>query len=278
MVVDHPYRLHERVADRGTHELETPTLELLAHGIGLRRGGGDLGHPLPGVDFRLAAHVTSQVGGKPVPFAQLQRFVLYVVPISIPVTNRMALNDPEETGLVEWAQLYPGPGREEDTEWVRYNVITADRQIARVHDGPWRRTHWVLTNQQGTATLSLTAGGGGQTDVMIARRLAFQPQRDDGLQRIGYIDDLEITFPIVFQTRRALQFRGDSFGGTSSHGFQAADLVTACHRLELDWGRLGALSARVGRNDRVAMVGGKQASGDSRPPLEWHTVNWKTSG
>ena len=45
-------------------------------------------------------------------------------------------------------------------------------------------------------------------------------------------------------------------------------------RLELDRGRYGGLSARVGRNDRVAFVGGTQASGQNRPPVEWHSVNW----
>ena len=34
MVIDHPYRLHEGVADCRANELETPLLQVPAHGVG----------------------------------------------------------------------------------------------------------------------------------------------------------------------------------------------------------------------------------------------------
>ena len=42
MVVDHPHRLHERIADGRADEAEVATLELAAHRIALRRGDGNV--------------------------------------------------------------------------------------------------------------------------------------------------------------------------------------------------------------------------------------------
>jgi hypothetical protein len=49
-----------------------------------------------------------------------------------------------------------------------------------------------------------------------------------------------------------------------------------CHRLQLLWGNYGAYTGRLGRHDRVALVQGSVATGETRPnPIEWHTVNWQ---
>ena len=212
-------------------------------------------------------------GGTAVPLRELQSWVVYAVPISIPVANAGSLNDPEETETTEWAQIYPGEGREQDTEWVRYDVITPDGHIARVRQGPWYSLHSRLTGSMAIGAGSLTNGGGTVSDA-IQKDIEFEPPQDDGIERIGYIDKVEIDWPIAYVARKALEFRGDSFGRTTSHRQGAGAMVMPCHRLEIDWGPIGALSARCGRNDRVAMVGGTKASGGSRPPLEWHTVNW----
>ena len=55
MVVHHPCRLHERVADGGTDEAEATTLERLAHRLGDRSRSGDVLESSPGVDDRRAA-------------------------------------------------------------------------------------------------------------------------------------------------------------------------------------------------------------------------------
>src|SRR5919197_320301 len=49
VVVDHADGLHERVADGRTDEPEAARLEVLAHGPGLRRLGGDIGERPPAV-------------------------------------------------------------------------------------------------------------------------------------------------------------------------------------------------------------------------------------
>ena len=43
MVIDHAGGLHERIADRGSHELEACPGERLAHRVGFRRFRGHLG-------------------------------------------------------------------------------------------------------------------------------------------------------------------------------------------------------------------------------------------
>ena len=209
------------------------------------------------------------------PYAELAQFGLYIVPVSLPVTDAGSLNDPLESELTEWAQIYPGTGREQDTEWVRYNAITLDGQLIRVHDGPWRQLHRILTSQlRLDARMLFGPLGGATTTGVSGSHPGYSTPQDDGLARIGYLDPIEVRWPIVHHARRALDFRGDAFSRTSSHGFPAGAMVVPCHRLEMDWGRMGALSARIGRNDRVALVGGTQASGTSRPPVDWHTVNW----
>src|ERR1700674_30071 len=55
MIIHHSGRLHERIADRGSHELETVPLQVLAHCIGMRRRGRYFGHAAPSVLNRRAA-------------------------------------------------------------------------------------------------------------------------------------------------------------------------------------------------------------------------------
>jgi len=49
MVVYHAHGLHEGVTNCWPHELESPAPQVFAHGLGLRRTGGDIGQPGPGV-------------------------------------------------------------------------------------------------------------------------------------------------------------------------------------------------------------------------------------
>src|SRR3954451_24328573 len=60
VVVHQAARLHQRVADGGAHEAEAAPLQLLAHAVGRRRGGGHVGHLLPLVLQRLAVHEAPQ--------------------------------------------------------------------------------------------------------------------------------------------------------------------------------------------------------------------------
>src|SRR5882724_2311479 len=55
MVVGQPAGLHEGVTDRRAHEAEPTLLQLLAHRVRLRRGGGDIPHRPPDAAQRAAA-------------------------------------------------------------------------------------------------------------------------------------------------------------------------------------------------------------------------------
>src|SRR5262249_3026017 len=61
VVVHHPHRLHERVADRAADKLEAAALQVLAQGVRFRRPGGDVFARLAGVLFRLAPNAGPQV-------------------------------------------------------------------------------------------------------------------------------------------------------------------------------------------------------------------------
>jgi hypothetical protein len=50
MVIHHPRRLHEGIANGTSYELEAPFFQVLGHGIALRRGGGHLAEHRPMVD------------------------------------------------------------------------------------------------------------------------------------------------------------------------------------------------------------------------------------
>jgi len=47
MIVDHAHSLHERVTNCCPNELESPFLQILTHGLGLRSATGDIGHLFP---------------------------------------------------------------------------------------------------------------------------------------------------------------------------------------------------------------------------------------
>src|SRR6267142_6188438 len=54
MVVDHADRLHVAVHQRGSHEAESPPLQIAAECVGLARRGGDLTHGFPTILSRPA--------------------------------------------------------------------------------------------------------------------------------------------------------------------------------------------------------------------------------
>src|SRR5215472_8889112 len=64
VVVHEPDRLHERVADRGSHELEAAALQLLAHESRVSGLRGHLAKRRPGVTYRPALHELPDVGGE----------------------------------------------------------------------------------------------------------------------------------------------------------------------------------------------------------------------
>ena len=61
MVVDHAYCLHEGVADRSANELESPTLQIFAHGVGFGGAGRNVLERLPGVLLWLTLHEAPNV-------------------------------------------------------------------------------------------------------------------------------------------------------------------------------------------------------------------------
>jgi hypothetical protein len=64
VIVHHSDSLHVCVYDRGTHEAQSAALQVLAEGVGFRRGGGNLIHDAPAVHFGLAADKAPRVGVK----------------------------------------------------------------------------------------------------------------------------------------------------------------------------------------------------------------------
>lgn len=205
--------------------------------------------------------------GQGIPLNEVNSFVLFVVPISLPVTDTGALIDPSAAGLSEWLQLCP-EGNEVDTEWVRYDQLVDRRHVVRAYRGAWNAVYSTLTGPLNTTDAFLNPLGGqvGGIDITFPT-----VQATSGF--IGYVSEFEARWPIVNFARNALAFRGDPFTGTSSHA-HAGSPVLPVHRLSLWWGNFGAFTGRPGRQDRVALVAGSQASGTTRPAVEWHTVNW----
>jgi hypothetical protein len=68
VVVHHPDRLHERVADRGADEAEAAFLQVLAHRVRLGRGGRNLLHRAPAV---LAGPAADELPGVAIEAAEL---------------------------------------------------------------------------------------------------------------------------------------------------------------------------------------------------------------
>jgi len=203
------------------------------------------------------------------PLEEFPQWLVYVVPISIPVTG--AVMDPTVLGRSEFLQLFPRGGDEADTEWVRYDLVEGN-QVIRSDSASWLQTWGNLTEAAVRRTTQ-----GYNSNVTVENGLTRTPYPEveqQGVGYIGYTEQVEVDFPGIQVARRALHFRGDSLTGTTSHGFAQGAPVHPVHRFELDWGNYGAMSGRTGRNDRVALVGGTEAAGTTRPPREWHTVNW----
>jgi len=64
MVVYHPYRLHNRIDDRGTHEVHATAFEVIADGVGQLCACGQIGHAFPFVFYRLALYKPPYIGIK----------------------------------------------------------------------------------------------------------------------------------------------------------------------------------------------------------------------
>jgi hypothetical protein len=205
-------------------------------------------------------------------FNDMPTWITWVVPVSLPVRNTACLWDPAKMQLTEWLQIYPQGGDSSDTEWVRYDTI-AQQHVVRGVDAAWLQAYFALTLEFTIDTIQLPAGAVANRGPTTAPPWNAVAATVAPLH-IGYIPKLESTWPQIHAARRALGFRGDADTGTSSHA-HSNPMVMACHRLQLQWGNHGAYNGRVGRNDRVALVQGSQASGTARPGVEWHTVNWQ---
>jgi len=205
--------------------------------------------------------------GQGTPVRELAGWVLYVVPISLPVNG--SLTDPTVLQWTEWAQIYPKDD-ENKTEWVRYDVIV-ESHLVRAQNNAYRRLCRRITGATGRTQSDVNNGGGSVPGSTVAYDPPDATLID--IPRIGYVERVENDFPVIYQARRTLEFRGDPRTNTTPHEHAAGTTVLPTHRLELDRGSYGGLSARAGRNDRVAFVGGTQASGGNRPPTEWHSVN-----
>jgi hypothetical protein len=202
---------------------------------------------------------------------EIPTLILWVVPVSLPIQNVQAVWDPATTELTEWVQIYP-QGNDNDTEWVRYDAIADNRHLVRGNRAAWESTRYILTQTLGIERVQVGQLGAQQGPNALLVPPWGTVAATSG--HIGYTPQIESTFPQIRAARRALAFRGDPFTGTSSHP-QNGSLVMPCQRLQLPWGNYGALSGRVGRHDRVALVQGSTASGTSRPAVEWHTCNWQ---
>ncbi|HEX5054060.1 MAG TPA: hypothetical protein VFZ65_19935 [Planctomycetota bacterium] len=198
---------------------------------------------------------------------ELDPLILWVVPISLQVQNARTLWDPVQEGMTEWVQLYPDGGDESDTEWVRYDAVVDNGHLVRANRRAWERTQYTLTPRPE----AFDVGTLGPNFQPTAGNPWGTVEATSGY--IGYVPKLESTYPQIQAARRSLQFRGDPFTRTSSHK-QSNSVVMQCNRLQLHWNNFGALTGRVGRNDRVALVQGSVATGTARPAVEWHTCNW----
>jgi hypothetical protein len=61
VVIDHPGRLHQGVADRRADKLEPALQQVAAHRVGFGRARWNVGHPSPAVLLRLVADETPEV-------------------------------------------------------------------------------------------------------------------------------------------------------------------------------------------------------------------------
>lgn len=206
-------------------------------------------------------------GSQPqVPLYTLPQAQTYVVPISLPISGSLA--DPRTLGWTEWFQIYD-KSDENKTEWVRYDVLDGQHAL-RARLSAFHAVRFAITNQ----VADYTGQGDARTGTgQMQRRdqpLVYAPP-PDGMKNVGIgsHDQIEYDHPIIHQVRQALRFRGD--WGTTCTAQSSSAVVLPVHRAELDWGNYGALSGRVGRNDRVTLVEGSVGAGGS---VDWHDVNW----
>jgi len=205
-------------------------------------------------------------------FDDIPTLILWVIPLSVPVANASAVWDPDKTGLSEWVQLYPRGSDVNDTEWVRYDAIADNRHLVRANRAAWRSLYWTLVRTYAIDIVRVTGSTGSVPPGAVTDEPWDQVEATSGY--IGYIPRVEADFDVIHAARGALEFRGDPATGTSSHA-QSNSVVTACQRLQLNWGNYGALTGRVGRHDRVTLIKGSVANGSARPDIEWHTVTWQ---
>ncbi|MFO1051612.1 MAG: hypothetical protein U1F36_05320 [Planctomycetota bacterium] len=211
-------------------------------------------------------------------FNELPLYMCFVVPISIPFGG-IGIND--RSTLVEWVQLRAKSGDDTDTEWVRYNAIVERRWIVRAEQQAFDSLRYALTTQNRLEAVGLDQGNG-VVDPITLELDPWKAPIDDGVRRIGYIEQIELQNPCIYAARVALAFRGDTFRGlgdpsmaTSSHAHGASTPILPVHRMEFGWQEYGLGAPRAGRGDRIALVQGTvrdDASGT--PQVEWHTVNW----
>ncbi|MCB9878465.1 MAG: hypothetical protein H6835_12770 [Planctomycetes bacterium] len=253
---------------------------------GVKLSGVQRAQTIPGLDSQISrdlydgtAHnfvqdwndVLTIAGNAQTTYDMVPTLILWVVPVSIPVSNASVLWDPRTTGLTEWVQLYP-QGNEVDTEWVRYDAILNNADLVRGNRAAWSSLQFQLTQSIAAEQIQVNPQLGATGGNAVITPPWGTVQATSGF--IGYVPQLESQFPQIAAARRALAFRGDPFTGTSSHA-QANATVMQCQRLQLPWGNHGAYTGRVGRQDRVALIQGSTASGTNRPNVEWHTVNWQ---
>ncbi|GDY01679.1 hypothetical protein LBMAG49_10080 [Planctomycetota bacterium] len=219
--------------------------------------------------------VTTQPRGAPRPasYDLFPQLCVFVVPISFPVQNADSLADPAETHTSEFLQFFP-PGAPEDTEWVRYDQIFDRRHIVRSNRAAWGQMFFALTTQRAAEQVQIERGGSSQAQYPWPLTVAESWGTIEATSGyIGYVPQLEASYPEIGRVRAALGFRGEPFTQTSSHP-QPNSTVLPVHRMQLHWGNFGGMTGRPGRLDRVALVAGSTASGINRPVVEWHTVHW----
>ncbi len=205
-----------------------------------------------------------------IPAEELPQWMTYVVPISIPAQGSVV--DPTILGRSEFVQLYPEGLDEADSEIVRYDYVEGN-WLVRTAASAWAELFEEII-YPGDETPEGSAQNRTVTVPVQGSRAPYPVVKQDGIGYIGYTEQVEVDFPQIQVARHALAFRGDPLTGTTSHSQRVSTPVLPVHRFELDWGNYGAIGGRAGRNDRVALVGGTQAAGGSRPPVERHTVNW----
>lgn len=200
----------------------------------------------------------------------LPLYMLTVTPISIPVQGEVDT----DTTLVNWAQIREEGGDDAETEWVRYNAFLDRQHLVRAEQAAFNLLRFRLTQQTRLEVIGVSELGGlDPAEIRVLRDPWLAPV-DDGRRRIGYVDPIEVRYPIIHEARAALRFRGDPMTGTSSHAHPGNAQVLPVHRFEFDWPGYGLGTPRAGRGDRVALVQGSRRQVQEIPVVQWLTVNW----